>query len=77
MYCYICGRICDKRASGLCIDCEQSIHQNNEQVMVLALLNDAQMFCPLELQHKIEDVLCRLKTPPRIQLPHWVKKKSP
>jgi len=77
MLCYICGRICDKRACGLCVDCEREIHQNNEQVMVLALLNEAQMFCPVDLQNKIEDVLSQLKRPLRLQFPHWVKKKSP
>ena len=77
MLCYICGRICDKTESGLCAECQRELAQNNERIMLLALLNEAQMFCPLALQNRIEDVLIRIQSRQRKQLPHFVKEKSP
>ena len=77
MLCYICGRICDKNAHGLCIECLREMAINNERVMILSLLNEAQMFCPIRLQDKIEEVLDALNITLRRQLPLYVKEKSP
>ena len=75
MLCYICGRLCDKRESGLCEECQRELAQNNEKVMLLALLNEAQKFCPLELQNRIEDYLIHVTAAQRIRLPQFVKQK--
>ena len=76
MLCYICGRICDMHPSGLCDECRREVAQNNEQVMILALLNEAQKFCPLALQNKIEYILIRVNKAERLRLPQWVREKS-
>jgi hypothetical protein len=57
MLCYICGRICDLDKSGLCVECQRELAQNNEHVMILSLLNEAQEFYPVYLREKIEKVL--------------------
>jgi hypothetical protein len=61
MLCYICGRICDKKENGLCDECEHEMALNNERVMILSLLNDAQEYCPVWLREQIEGVLGRAK----------------
>jgi hypothetical protein len=60
MLCYICGRICDPTPRGLCVDCEREIALNDERVMMTALLDAAQVYCPVWLREKIENVLHRV-----------------
>jgi len=63
MYCYLCGWIDDWHETGLCSLCRRLLARNNERVTALALLTEAQQYCPLELRVRIEKLLDYIKPP--------------
>lgn len=57
MICYICGRLCDERKSGLCVEHESAVRNNNYKVKMLTLLKMAAVHCPVQLREQIEGML--------------------
>ena len=57
MYCIFCGCICDYLKGDICPKCLEVIEKSNDRVRALALLKQAEEFCPVWLRQRIENFL--------------------